>query len=79
MYCLPPSVNLRKLSSYVKDDMKLYSQCLAISLKDTFFEQSDCLVGISKDVGLGSSRMLTLDLSKFDKATRKKRKHSETN
>ena len=59
-------VNLRKLSSYVKEHLKYNSQCLAISLKDTFYEASDQLIGISKDVGLGSSRVLTLDLTMFD-------------
>jgi structural maintenance of chromosome 1 len=60
------AVNLRKLSSYVKEHLKYNSQCLAISLKDTFYEASDQLIGISKDVSLGSSRVLTLDLTIYD-------------
>ncbi|KAG7356504.1 chromosome partition protein Smc [Nitzschia inconspicua] len=72
------NVNLRKLCNYVKDHMKYDFQCLAISLKDTFFEESDLLVGISKDVGLGSSRVLTLDLTQYDRKLTKKRKRSES-
>lgn len=39
-----------------------------ISLKDVFYEHSQSLVGICRDVGTNSSRTLTLDLTKFDRA-----------
>ena len=42
-------------------------QCIVISLKDMFYERSESLVGICKDVGTNSSRTLTLDLTQFDK------------
>ena len=37
-----------------------------ISLKDMFYERSESLVGICRDVSSNSSRTLTLDLTKFD-------------
>ena len=42
-------------------------QCIVISLKDMFYERSQSLVGICKDVGTNSSRTLTLDLTQYDK------------
>ena len=41
-------------------------QCIVISLKDMFYELSESLIGVCRDVGLGASRTLTLDLTKFD-------------
>ena len=38
-----------------------------ISLKDMFYERSDSLVGICKDVGTNSSHTMTLDLKQYDK------------
>ena len=38
-----------------------------ISLKDMFYERSQSLVGICKDVGTNSSSTLTLDLTQYDK------------
>ena len=44
-----------------------------------FYERSDSLVGVCKDVGACSSRTLTLDLTKFDKKEdKKKRKRSKS-
>jgi structural maintenance of chromosome 1 len=40
-------------------------QFVVISLKGTFYEQANGLVGIWRDVDGGSSRTLTLDLDKF--------------
>lgn len=58
------NINLRKLTHYVS--VQNY-QCIVISLKDAFYEQSDSLVGICKDQVENSSRALTLDLRKYKK------------
>ena len=47
---------------------------IVISLKDMFFERSESLVGICRDVSSNSSRTMTLDLTKFDRKN-KKRSH----
>ena len=59
------NVNVLKLCNYVRQrsqDLK----CVVISLKDTFYEKSQALVGICRDVATNSSKTLTLDLTKFD-------------
>ena len=44
-------------------------QGIVISLKDSFYEKSDALVGVTKDVDRRSSKAFTFDLNKFDPAT----------
>ena len=60
------NINLRKVCNYIKQRSQTDFQCIVISLKDLFYEQSQALVGICRDVGTNSSRTLTLDLTKFD-------------
>lgn len=60
------NVNLRKVCNYIRQRSQTDFQCIVISLKDIFYEQSESLVGICRDVGTNSSRTLTLDLTKFD-------------
>jgi len=59
------NVNVLKVSNYIRQRSKEL-QCVVISLKDMFYEQSESLVGICKDVATMSSRSLTLDLTKYD-------------
>lgn len=59
------NVNLRKVCNYIRQRSQTDFQCIVISLKDIFYEQSESLVGICRDVGTNSSRTLTLDLTKF--------------
>ena len=59
------NVNVSKICNYIRQRSKDF-QCLVISLKDMFFEHADSLVGVCKDIDMLSSRVLTLDLSKFD-------------
>jgi structural maintenance of chromosome 1 len=59
------NINVLKLCNYIKQRSDDF-QCIVISLKDMFYEQSQGLVGICRDVSSNSSRTLTLDLSKFD-------------
>ncbi|EEC50622.1 predicted protein, partial [Phaeodactylum tricornutum CCAP 1055/1] len=59
------NVNLRKVCNYIKQRSQTDFQCIVISLKDMFYEHSQGLVGIYRDVGTNSSHTLTLDLTKF--------------
>merc|ERR1712038_585027 len=61
------NVNVLKLCNYIRQRSDDF-QCIVISLKDYFFERSESLVGICRDVATNSSRTLTLDLTKYDKA-----------
>ena len=42
-------------------------QCLVISLKDSFYEKADALVGVFKDKAMQRSGTLTLDLTQYDR------------
>jgi len=61
------NINLRKVCNYIQQRSQVDFQCIVISLKDMFYERSQALVGICKDVGTNSSRTLTLDLTQYDK------------
>uniref|UniRef100_A0A7S4EHS5 SMC hinge domain-containing protein n=1 Tax=Pseudo-nitzschia australis TaxID=44445 RepID=A0A7S4EHS5_9STRA len=61
------NINLRKVCNYIQQRSQVDFQCIVISLKDMFYERSQSLVGICKDVGTNSSRTLTLDLTQYDK------------
>lgn len=61
------TVNLRKVCNYIQQRSQVDFQCIVISLKDMFYERSQSLVGICKDVGTNSSRTLTLDLTQYDR------------
>jgi len=61
------NINLRKVCNYIQQRSQVDFQCIVISLKDMFYERSQSLVGICKDVGTNSSRTLTLDLTHYDK------------
>jgi len=57
--------NVNKVAGYLrarKEDL----QSIVISLKDSFFEKADALVGIYKDKAENSSRTATLDLSPYE-------------
>eukprot|EP00474_Spongospora_subterranea_P000493 CRZ00951.1 hypothetical protein [Spongospora subterranea] len=58
--------NVTKVARYVRyraheDNL----QCIVISLKDTFFDKSDALIGVFKDRTNNSSGCITLDLNKY--------------
>ena len=71
------NVNVLKVCNYIRQRSSDF-QCIVISLKDMFYERSESLVGICRDVSSSSSRTLTLDLTKFDKAQHKTDKRSLT-
>lgn len=60
------NINLRKVCNYIKQRSQTDFQCIVISLKDMFYEHSQSLIGICKDLGTNSTRTLTLDLTKYD-------------
>lgn len=49
------NVNLRKVCNYIKHRSMTDFQCIVISLKDMFYEHSQALVGICRDVGTNAS------------------------
>lgn len=57
-------LNVGRVSRYVKSRVPNL-QTIVISLKDSFFERADALVGIYRDFSVQASRLLTLDLTKF--------------
>merc|ERR1740138_139362 len=57
--------NTNSLVAYLR---KLDFQCLVISLKDSFFQHSDSIVGIFKDKEIQSSGTLSLPLRKIHEA-----------
>mmetsp|Transcript_21679 Transcript_21679/g.53551 ORF Transcript_21679/g.53551 Transcript_21679/m.53551 type:complete len:1308 (+) Transcript_21679:143-4066(+) len=72
------NINLRKVCNYIQQRSQSDFQCIVISLKDMFYERSEGLVGICKDVGTNSSRTMTLDLTQFDNQDKKKRGKKRT-
>ena len=60
------------MCNYIQQRSKVDFQCIVISLKDMFYERSQSLVGICKDVGTNSSRTLTLDLTQYDRKDEEK-------
>merc|ERR1712176_1244066 len=60
----------KNTDSLVKYLKKLKFQCLVISLKDTFFSNSDSLVGVYKDKLAQTSGIVTLPLRKLGHESR---------
>lgn len=66
------NINLRKIVNYIGQRSQSDFQCIVISLKDAFYEHSNSLVGIYRDVATSASQSLTLDLTKYDDATKRR-------
>merc|ERR1712050_63467 len=60
----------KNTDSLVRYLQKLNFQCLVISLKDTFFKNSDSLVGVYKDKVAQTSGVITLPLRKLGEESR---------
>lgn len=58
------NVNVFKVSNYIRQNSNNF-QCLVISLKDTFYDKADALVGIYREKEANCSRTATMDLSKY--------------
>ena len=75
------NVNVLKVCNYIRQRSGDF-QCIVISLKDIFYERSQLLVGIYKDVGTLSSGTLMLDLTKYEerygKSNDKRRSRSDS-
>ena len=61
------NVNVLKVCNYIRQRSGDF-QCIVISLKDMFYELSDSLVGVCREVGMGASKTVTLDLGQYDGA-----------
>ncbi|KDO31305.1 hypothetical protein SPRG_03921 [Saprolegnia parasitica CBS 223.65] len=57
------NINVNKVSTYIQ---KCDFQCIVISLKDSFYEKADALIGVCKDIGSQRSKCLTLDLTGYE-------------
>jgi RecF/RecN/SMC N terminal domain len=57
------SVNVTRLISYIRRNAGPGMQFIVISLKPSFFEGSETLVGVMRDQSANSSKTLTLDVS----------------
>ncbi|KAJ3297255.1 Structural maintenance of chromosomes protein 1 [Borealophlyctis nickersoniae] len=61
------NANVAKVANYIRNHASDQFQFIVISLKSTFYETAEALVGIYRDQDLGSSRCLTLQLEgKFE-------------
>ncbi|GAV26916.1 hypothetical protein PMKS-000377 [Pichia membranifaciens] len=57
--------NVNKIANYISKHRGPNFQFIVISLKNNLFERSDSLVGIYRDQGVNSSKILTLDLREY--------------
>ncbi|KAF2484153.1 condensin complex component SMC1 [Neohortaea acidophila] len=59
------NANTAQLAQYVREHAGPGMQFVVISLKTGLFQESETLVGVMRDQGVNSSRVLTLDLRKY--------------
>ncbi|KAI9352679.1 RecF/RecN/SMC [Obelidium mucronatum] len=60
------NANVAKVANYIKSRASKDFQFIVISLKSTFYERAQALVGIYKDQDDNTSRLLTLSLAALD-------------
>ncbi|KAI3640518.1 hypothetical protein MIR68_001396 [Amoeboaphelidium protococcarum] len=60
------NANVSKVANYIKGAANQDFQFIVISLKNTFYEKSEALVGICRDQAARSSQVFTLDLSQYE-------------
>ncbi|KAJ3276363.1 Structural maintenance of chromosomes protein 1 [Terramyces sp. JEL0728] len=60
------NTNVQKVLNYIKRQKGSSFQFIVISLKSGFYQDSDSLVGIYKDIGEATSKTMTLDLTKYE-------------
>jgi structural maintenance of chromosome 1 len=58
-------INVAKVVKFIQKKSSAV-QCIVISLKNSFFEKADALIGIYKDTEGQSSKTLTLDLRNYE-------------
>ena len=57
--------NVAKVARYLREHARPGMQFVVISLKTGLFQESDALVGVHRDQGANSSRVVTLDLRRY--------------
>lgn len=57
------NINVARVANYVRDHAGPGMQFIVISLKTGFFQESESLVGVMRDQGENTSKVLTLDVS----------------
>eukprot|EP00053_Salpingoeca_punica_P018841 m.187119 g.187119 ORF g.187119 m.187119 type:complete len:1238 (-) comp17517_c0_seq1:164-3877(-) len=63
------NTNVHRVARYIRSVTNDHTfQCIVISLKDSFFEQAESLVGIYRDRAKDSSSSVTMDLTQFPEA-----------
>ncbi|KAG8849135.1 Structural maintenance of chromosomes protein 1 [Tulasnella sp. 330] len=60
------NTNVAKVARYIQSQAGDAFQFIVISLKCSFYEKSQSLVGIHRDQDINSSKSLTLDLTQYD-------------
>ncbi|KAL5036733.1 Structural maintenance of chromosomes protein 1 [Batrachochytrium dendrobatidis] len=60
------NTNVAKVTNYIRNHASDTMQFVVISLKPTFYENAESLVGVYRDQDQCSSRVLTMDLSRFE-------------
>ena len=59
------NANVAKLVNYIRENARPGMQFIVISLKPTFFEGSQTLIGVMRDQSANSSKTLTLDVCRI--------------
>lgn len=59
------NANVAKVANYIRKHSSDTFQFIVISLKHTFYEKAEALVGIYRDQSVESSKVLTLGLERF--------------
>ena len=60
------NANVARVATYIRSHANNDFQFIVISLKNTFFERAQGLVGIYRDAQANTSRVLTLNLDDFE-------------
>ncbi|KAH8804334.1 cohesin complex subunit psm1 [Flagelloscypha sp. PMI_526] len=60
------NVNVSRVANYIRSRASPDFQFIVISLKSSFYEKAESLVGVFRDQEIGSSKGVTLDLTQFD-------------
>ena len=58
--------NVDRVCKFIERKSKQNTQIIVISLKDKFFSAADSLIGVCKDRANDSSKVLSIDLTKYD-------------
>lgn len=62
------NANVHKVANFIREKTKSDFQCIVISLKETFYEHADGLIGVYRDQALDCSRTLSIDLNQYSES-----------